>query len=56
MAEDDGAPEAGLFARAGLEVVERQRIAKELAGQGVCSWIVQNQMKYVLGRMIANAT
>ena len=37
----------------GPEVLERQRVAEERAVQRVCSWIVQNEMKGVLGRVSA---
>ena len=37
------------------EVVERQRVAKELAAQRVRSWTVQNEMRCVLGRVSAGA-
>ena len=37
----------------GLEVVERQRVAKERAVQGVRCWTVQNEMRGVLGQMFA---
>ena len=36
-----------------LEVVERQRVAKERAMQGVRCWTVQNEMRDVLGQMFA---
>ena len=39
----------------GPEVVERQRVAKERAAQRVRSWIVQNDMRGVLGRVTAGA-
>ena len=39
----------------GLEVVERQRVAKERAAQSVCSWTVQNEMRGVLGQVSAGA-
>ena len=39
----------------GPEVVKRQRIAKERAAQKVRSWIVQNEMRGVLGQMSAGA-
>ena len=39
----------------GLEVVERQKIAKERAAQKVRNWIVQNEMRGVLGRVSAGA-
>ena len=38
-----------------LEVVERQRVAKERAAQRVRSWTVQNEMRDVLGRVSAGA-
>ena len=37
------------------EVVERQRVAKELAAQRVRSWTVQNEMGVVEGRVSAGA-
>ena len=37
----------------GREVVKRQRVAKERVAQRVRSWTVQNEMKGVLGEMIA---
>ena len=40
MAEDHGA----------LEVVKKQRVAKERAAQRVRSWTVQNEMRGVVGR------
>ena len=39
----------------GPEVVERQRVVKERAVQGVRSWTVQNEMRGVLGRVSAGA-
>ena len=39
----------------GPKVVERQRVAKERAAQRVRSWIVQNEMRGVLGRVFASA-
>ena len=39
----------------GTEVVERQRVAKEQTAQRVLSWIVQNEMRSVLGRVSAGA-
>ena len=51
MAEDHGAPEAGL----GPEVVKRQRVAKERAAYRVRSWIVENEMRGVLGRVSTGA-
>ena len=39
----------------GPEVVERQRVAKELVAQRVRSWTVQNEMRGVLGRVSAGA-
>ena len=39
----------------GTEVVERQKIAKERATQRVRSWMVQNEMRGVLGRVSASA-
>ena len=39
----------------GPQVVERQRVAKERAAQRVRSWIVQNEMRDVLGRASAGA-
>ena len=39
----------------GPEVVERQRVAKELAAQRVRSWTVQNEMRGVLGRVSTGA-
>ena len=44
--------------RPGPEIVkrERERVAKERAGQIVCSWTVQNKMRGVLGRVSASAT
>ena len=41
----------GNFPRPGLEVVKRQRVAKERAAQRVRSWTVQNEMRGVLGRL-----
>ena len=41
----------GNFPLLGPKVVERQRVAKERAVQGVRSWIVQNDMRGVLGRV-----
>ena len=40
--------------RPGLEDVERQSVSKEQAAQSVCSYIVQNEMKSVLGWMTAD--
>ena len=57
MAEDHGAPEAGQLPKAWTgDCKERERVAKERAGQIVCSWTVQNKMRGVLGRMSASAT
>ena len=53
MAEDHGAPEAGKLPRLGLEMVKRQRVAKERAAQKVRSWTVQNEMRGVLRRVSA---
>ena len=39
----------------GPEVVERQKIAKERVTQRVRSWIVQNEMRGVVGRVAASA-
>ena len=39
----------------GPEVVVRQKIAKERTAQRVRSWIVQNEMRGVLGRVPASA-
>ena len=39
----------------GPEVVERQRVAKERVAQRDRSWIVQNEMRGVLGRESAGA-
>ena len=39
----------------GPEVVNRQRVAKELAAQRVRSWTVQNEMRDVLGRVSTGA-
>ena len=39
----------------GPEVVERQRVAKERAVQGVRSWTAQSVMRDVLGWMTAGA-
>ena len=55
MAEDYGAPEVGQLPWPGPEVVERQRIAKERAAQGVRIWTVQNETRGVLGRASAGA-
>ena len=55
MAEDHGAQMPGNSPGPGLEVVERQRIAKERAAQRVRSWTVQNEMSGVLGRVSAGA-
>ena len=41
--------------RPGLEVANRQRVAKERAAQRVFSWTVQNEMRGVLGRVSACA-
>ena len=35
----------GNFSRPGLEVIERQRVAKERAVQGVRSWTVKNEIR-----------
>ena len=51
MVEDHEAPVAGQLPRAWIEVVQRQRVAKELAAQRVRSWTVQNEMRDVLGRV-----
>ena len=45
----------GKSPRAGTELVERQRVAKEQAEQRVCSWTVQNEMRVVLERVSAGA-
>ena len=37
------------------EIVEKQRVVKEQAAQRVNSWRVQNEMRSVFGRMIADA-
>ena len=55
MAEDHGAPETGQLPRARLEVIKRQRVAKERAAQRVRSLTVQNEMKGVQGRVSAGA-
>ena len=39
----------------GLEVVERQRVAKKRAAQTVRSWTVQNEMRGVLGQVSTGA-
>ena len=39
----------------GPEVIERQRVAKELAVQRVRSWRVQNEMRGVLGQLSTDA-
>ena len=39
----------------GLEIVERQSVAKERAAQTVRSWTVQNEMRGVLGRVSTGA-
>ena len=39
----------------GLEVVERQKIAKERATQRVRSWTAQNEIRAVLVRVSAGA-
>ena len=39
----------------GLEVVERQRIAKERAAQRVRSWTVKNETRVVMERVSAGA-
>ena len=39
----------------GLEVVERQRVAKKRAAQTVRSWTVQNEMRGVLGPVSTGA-
>ena len=39
----------------GSEVVDRQRVAKERAAQGVRSWTVQSEMRGVLGRVSTGA-
>ena len=39
----------GISPGSGLEVVKRQRAAKELAAQRVRSWTGQNEMRGVLG-------
>ena len=41
MAEDHGASETGQLSKAGPEVVERQRPAKEPAAQSVRKWTVE---------------
>ena len=45
----------GNFQRPGLEIVERQRVAKERAAQRVHNWTVQNEMRGVLGRVSTGA-
>ena len=39
----------------GPEVVEKQRVAKELAAQGVRSWTAKNEMKGIMGRVSTGA-
>ena len=41
--------------RPGPEVVERRRVVKERAAQRVRSWIVQNEIRGVLGRVSTGA-
>ena len=56
MAEDHGAPGAGQLHKAWTgDCKKRERVAKELAAQIVCSWTVQNEMRGVLGRVSASA-
>ena len=43
----------GNFPGPELEVVERQRVAKDRAAQRVDSWTVQNGMRGVLGQVSA---
>ena len=50
-----GPQKPGNSSGSGPEVVERQRVAKELAVQRVRSWTVQNQIKGVLGRVSIGA-
>ena len=45
----------GNFPGPETEVVERPRVAKELATQRVRNWTVQNEMRGVLGRMTADS-
>ena len=45
----------GNFPGPGPEVTERQRVAKERAAQILRSWTVQNEMRGVLGRVLAGA-
>ena len=46
---------SGNSPRSGPEVVERQRVAKKRATQGVRSWTVQNEVRGILGRVSAGA-
>ena len=50
-----GPQKPGNSPRPGSEVVENQRVAKERATQRVRSWIVQNEMRGVVGRVSAGA-
>ena len=55
MAEDHGAPEAGQLPRAGLEVIERERVTTEQVPQRVGSWTVQNEMRDEFGWITAGS-
>ena len=55
MGADHGATEAGQLRRNGREIVDRQRVVKERASQGVRSWTVQKEMRGILGRVSAGA-
>ena len=46
----------GNFSEPGPEVVERPRVAKELAAQRIRRWTVQNEMRGVQGRVPAGAS
>ena len=54
--EDLAVPEAGNFSRSKPEAVERKRVTKERALQGVRSRTAQNEKRNVLGRMAAAKT
>ena len=57
MAEDHGASEAGQLPKAWTrDCKERERVAKERAGQIICSWTVQNKMRGIQGRVSTSAT
>ena len=53
--EDHGALEPGKLPRALTRGLRETRVDKEQAVQKSCSWIMQNEMRGVLGRVSAGA-